>query len=73
MKYSVSKLQDSFCPNCNRNVSLLSDGNGPSFFICFDCQYVGHVGVGQVSESPEHLDHEDDEMGLPEFKSIWAL
>ena len=50
--YVLQKTDDSFCPDCNQNVSLLcpKDADGPKFYICFHCGFVGQVGEGRVPE-----------------------
>lgn len=48
------KSEMSFCPHCNKNVYLMTSGGNskgmPSFFICFDCKFIGEIGVGVVKE-----------------------
>ena len=52
--YVFLKTTLSFCPICNKNVYLLTSGRSskgmPLFYICFDCRFVGEVGVGRVRE-----------------------
>jgi len=54
--YVLIQTEDSFCPKCDNSVQLLTNGGKPAFYICFDCQFVGHVGIGQV----EHRGLNDD-------------
>jgi|GEM_PF-4617431 len=50
--YALHQTTKSFCTGCNQPVHLLctdqTDANQPSFFICFPCGTIGHVGVGPV-------------------------
>ena len=50
--YIFFKTESSFCSYCNKNVYLLtSDENTKgksSFYICFNCKFIGEVGVGRV-------------------------
>jgi len=50
MKYLVQRAESSFCPDCDRNIFLLceEDGEGPQFYICFRCRYVGHIGKARL-------------------------
>jgi transcription elongation factor Elf1 len=51
--YILQKMDKSFCPKCNEKVYLLCSkgiGDKPSFFICFDCETVGQVGIGSVEK-----------------------
>ncbi len=50
-KYLTIKTKNSFCPKCNKPAYLLCEGydsKKPSFYICFDCHFVGEVGKGPV-------------------------
>jgi hypothetical protein len=51
-RYLIFKTESSFCPECNENAYLLTSvGNGkPSFYICFNCKFIGEVGVGRVKK-----------------------
>ena len=58
--YCLSLTDNSFCPKCGGNVSLLcntsllpADKNTPSFYICFKCNSVAQIGVGVVEEFDE--------------------
>lgn len=47
--YRLIRAQQSTCPDCDRPVFLLSNGTvEPAFYICFECRFVGRVGVGRV-------------------------
>jgi transcription elongation factor Elf1 len=51
--YIIHLTQSSYCPHCNERVSLLCDKDGeqkPSFYICWNCEFVGEIGVGPVKE-----------------------
>jgi predicted RNA-binding Zn-ribbon protein involved in translation (DUF1610 family) len=50
--YIIQIVQSSYCPNCNNLVYLLchKDGESPSFYICWNCHFVGEIGVGIVTE-----------------------
>lgn len=51
-RYILQKVEKSYCPKCHHLVYLLCDGDfkkgKPAFYICFDCKYIGEVGVGAV-------------------------
>ncbi|MDF2615478.1 MAG: hypothetical protein K0Q47_133 [Sedimentibacter sp.] len=50
--FKLSKQENVFCPKCNKVVYRLSDDkrqDSPKFYICFDCKFIGHIGVGQVT------------------------
>ncbi len=53
-KFTFFKTEISFCPNCGKNVYLLTTAGSsfgmPSFYICFDCKFIGEIGVGKVRE-----------------------
>jgi len=51
--YTTIQTESSFCPECNEPVTLLSNGDRPQFYLCFDCKFVGEVGVGRVQEFKE--------------------
>jgi hypothetical protein len=58
--YFLSLTDNSFCPKCGGNVSLLANTsllpahkNAPSFYICFGCNRVAQIGVGVVEEFDE--------------------
>jgi len=54
--YIFFKTESSFCPECSENAYLLtSDENKgkPAFYICFNCKFVGEVGVGRVRTERE--------------------
>ena len=49
--YQYKLGEKASCPRCKSNVYLLfhdSPSNLPSFYICFDCKYIGEIGVGEV-------------------------
>jgi hypothetical protein len=66
MKYRTMPADQTFCPDCDHTATLLceEDGNGPAFYICFSCRFVGHVGHKRlevaepdvVASYPEHVD-----------------
>lgn len=51
-KYVIQKTDKSTCPLCGNKVRLLCDENmrkgKPAFYICFKCEFVGEIGVGDV-------------------------
>ena len=58
--YCLSLTDNSFCPSCGGNVSLLCNTSllpahksTPSFYICFRCNSVAQIGVGVVEEFDE--------------------
>jgi len=64
--YILIEADSSICPECHQPVYLLTTdtlSNNPSFFICFRCKFVGHVGVGRVTHKP-------DEDNLPEGQVV---
>lgn len=51
--FILQKTESSFCPRCDTNVYLLCKGEddvhlGPTFYICFNCKFIGEIGVGAV-------------------------
>lgn len=60
--YTLLQSDMSSCPTCGKHVHLLSHESkyAPAFFICFDCKFVGQVGVGKV-ELTSGDDEEEDE------------
>ena len=66
MKYLTQEAESSFCPDCDRRVTLLCEenGDGPQFYICFPCRFVAHIGEARldvaepdvVASYPEHVD-----------------
>jgi predicted RNA-binding Zn-ribbon protein involved in translation (DUF1610 family) len=48
--YVIQQTEKSHCPKCGTAVHLLCKDNfdGPAFYICFHCQYVGQFGKGPV-------------------------
>ncbi|WP_193774779.1 hypothetical protein [Vallitalea guaymasensis] len=49
--FEATKKEKVYCPKCNKQVYLLSAKDikdTPKFYICFDCKYIGQVGVGKV-------------------------
>jgi predicted RNA-binding Zn-ribbon protein involved in translation (DUF1610 family) len=51
-KYVLQKTEKSFCPGCGKPVYLLCQDDvkfHPAFYICFDCTFVGQVGIGKVN------------------------
>lgn len=57
--YLLTPTEKSHCPKCHRLVWILSNlktptgFKGPAFYVCFECKYVGHIGVGPVDCQPE--------------------
>lgn len=54
--FKVTKLEKSYCPKCNKELYSLRDDeryDSPKFNICFDCKFIGHVGVGIVEIKEE--------------------
>lgn len=52
-EYELIKVCDKdFCPTCHSNVGLLApedmDPTQPSFYICWECKKVFHIGEGEV-------------------------
>jgi len=55
--YSIEQTMKSYCPKCSKLVHLLGVNEvttKPAFFICFPCQWIGEVGVGEVT-SDDHV------------------
>ena len=52
MEYVLQRAGKSYCKYCDESVYLLIEDEAyqacPAFYICFDCQKVFHVGVGEV-------------------------
>jgi hypothetical protein len=53
MKYVLQKSKKSYCKYCTGYVHLLIEkhsgfGPTPTFYICFECKRVFHVGIGEV-------------------------
>ena len=53
MEYVLQKAGKSYCKYCDESVYLLIEKDSgflphPVFYICFDCEKVFHVGVGEV-------------------------
>lgn len=46
--YTTLVTESSFCPQCDQPVLLLSNGDSPQFYLCWDCQWIGEVGIGTV-------------------------
>ncbi len=49
--FEIRKQEKVFCPNCGKEMYRLADDeryDSPKFNICFNCKYVGHIGVGIV-------------------------
>jgi len=54
-KYIIQLTNKSYCPRCNQNVHLLIHGGvqevqKPMFYICFKCEKVYEIGVGEVPD-----------------------
>ncbi len=52
--YRFIKSEFTSCPKCNKHSYLLTSDQSsqgkPSFFICFDCKFIGEIGVGMIRE-----------------------
>jgi hypothetical protein len=53
MRYVLQKAGKAYCKYCDESIYLLIEEapfapGGPVFYICFDCQKIFHVGVGEV-------------------------
>lgn len=51
--FNIIKTEGGFCPTCGKEVHLMMDEErheGPAFYICFECHFIGQVGVGPVQE-----------------------
>jgi hypothetical protein len=54
VQYELIRMESSFCPHCHKNAMLLCPANiadmeeNPSFGVCFDCHFIGQIGVGQI-------------------------
>jgi predicted RNA-binding Zn-ribbon protein involved in translation (DUF1610 family) len=49
--FKLNKQSNVFCPKCGKETYKLADNkrkNSPRFNICFDCKFIGHIGVGEV-------------------------
>jgi predicted RNA-binding Zn-ribbon protein involved in translation (DUF1610 family) len=49
--FKAKKQGKVFCPMCGKELYKLSDDgrkDSPKFNICFDCKFIGHLGVGEV-------------------------
>jgi hypothetical protein len=73
--YFVSQTDNSFCPKCDRTVCLLGSdlANISMFYICFECRFVGEIGVGIVpfhdidgNEVLQPADEKDNKISLLE-------
>ncbi len=53
-RYILLKSELRACPLCHRECYLLTSDESskgkPSFWICFDCKFIGEVGIGKVRE-----------------------
>jgi len=50
-KYVLQKAEGSYCPKCHKIPYLLVNEDVKpdiAFYICFDCKFIGQVGVGEV-------------------------
>lgn len=64
-KYTLRKVPRVTCPECEKHAWWLAPEDLamvalPSFFICFECKFIGHVGVGRipVTETDEEVKKE---------------
>lgn len=51
--YRLRKPDGALCPDCSKPIHLLASNqlkDRPAFYICFDCKWVGHIGVGPVTK-----------------------
>jgi hypothetical protein len=59
-KYRLVLMPKSHCPECNTLVYWLHEPEAvnyaPSFFICYNCRYVGQTGVGPVINDSEPVE-----------------
>lgn len=59
--YTLTPASKTRCPGGHTNVHLLAhkdmDPGRPAFYICFDCRFVGEVGVGPVSQPSHRTPH----------------
>ena len=69
--YTFSKSDMSFCPHCDKHVYMLAlfglEPKGtqlPMFMICFDCKFIGQVGVGIVKQIDAGSMSEEEEEEL---------
>lgn len=49
--FKARKQKKTYCPTCGKEVYILADDesqNSPKFLICFDCKFIGHIGIGEV-------------------------
>ena len=59
MKYVIQKTTGSYCYYCDELVHLLieempsSAVRMPMFYICFDCEKVFQIGVGEVERGED--------------------
>lgn len=51
-KYILSKTPKTHCLRCLKPVYMLApeDVSSPAFYICFDCEFVGQIGVGEIEK-----------------------
>lgn len=55
-KYMIENVQNIRCPKCNCKVKILledsmSSGTRPAFYICFKCEFIEQIGVGEVRKN----------------------
>jgi hypothetical protein len=61
MKYVIQKTTGSYCPHCDGLVHLLIEEvpmapvRLPMFYICFECETVLQVGVGEVERVEDDI------------------
>ncbi len=51
--YTLTTAHKSYCPQCSKTVTLLAVLEvitKPAFYVCFDCERIGQVGVGPVED-----------------------
>ena len=53
--YIMHTVDQTSCPKCDKSVVLLAPSEwkwepekDPSFYVCWDCEWIGQVGIGPV-------------------------
>lgn len=60
--YIFQETESSFCPKCDKNVYLMTNDMAPgtpNFYICFDCKWIGQIGVGEVENKSKEKENVD--------------
>jgi len=54
-EYIMHTVGQTGCPKCDKPVNMLAPSEwkwepekDPSFYICWDCEWIGQIGVGPV-------------------------